>query len=121
MDDTKLKPEDVVQTSPTGSKRQNAGKPALSNLLPEFLLGMADIMTQGELKYGKDNWKKGNFTSVPYDSAMRHILKWQTGESYDTESQNHHLLHAAVNLMMCWYYETDYPQMDNRIYKKTED
>jgi len=110
--------EEMEQVSPTGSKRKNSGKPAMSNVLPEFLLGMAHIMTEGEKKYGKHNWKKGNYTSVPYDSAMRHILKWQTGDSIDQESKSHHLFHAAVNLMMCWYYETEYPEMDDRKYDK---
>ncbi len=104
--------------SPTGSKRNNVDKPSMSNLLPEFLLGMAEVMTKGEKKYGKNNWKKGNYTSVPYDSAMRHIMDWQKGISLDDETKDHHLFHAAVNLMMCWYYEQEYKDFDNRVYKK---
>lgn len=100
--------------SPTGSLRFNTGKPNMSNIPPEFLLGMAEVLTQGEAKYGKNNWKKGNYTSVPYDSAMRHILKWQAGERLDEESKENHLFHAAVNIMMMWYYEENFPDMDDR-------
>jgi hypothetical protein len=49
----------------------------VSNIPPEFILGMAEVLTYGEQKYGRANWKKGNNFSVPYDSAMRHILQWQ--------------------------------------------
>lgn len=100
--------------SPTGSKRFNEDKPACSNIPPEFILGMAEVLTIGEKKYGKNNWKKGNFTDVPYDSAMRHILAWQSGDSLDEESGCNHLFHAAVNLMMMWYYEQNFPEMDSR-------
>ena len=104
--------------SSTGSLRFNKGKPNMSNIPPKFLLGMAKIMTMGEQKYGKNNWKKGNNTSVAYDSAMRHILNWYSGESNDSESGDSHLFHAAVNLMMCWYYENNYPEMDDRLEKE---
>lgn len=106
-------PEDA-QKSSTGSLRFNKGKPSVSNIPPEFILGMAEVLTYGEQKYGRANWKKGNNFSVPYDSAMRHILQWQAGESNDEESDSHHLFHAAVNLMMCYYYEQNFPDMDDR-------
>jgi hypothetical protein len=104
----------TTSVSPTGSIRHNVGKPAMSHLDPEFLLGMAKILTMNESKYDKHQWKKGNTTSVPYDSAMRHLLAWFGGENNDLETGESHLLHAAVNLMFCWYYEKNYGNMDDR-------
>lgn len=113
FEETTWNPENA-QKSSTGSLRFNKGKPSVSNIPPEFILGMAEVLTYGEQKYGRANWKKGNNFSVPYDSAMRHILQWQAGEQNDDESGSNHLFHAAVNLMMCWYYEQNFPDMDDR-------
>ena len=100
--------------SETGSLRYNTGKPMMSLVTPEFILGMAEVLTKGAKKYGERNWELGNKTSVPYDSAMRHILAWRSGESFDEESGSHHLFHGAVNLLMCWYYEQNFGEMDDR-------
>ena len=102
------------QRSETGSLRYNTGKPMMSLVTPDFILGMASVLTMGAKKYGERNWELGNKTSVPYDSAMRHLLTWRSGESLDAESGEHHLFHAAVNLMMCWYYEQNFSDMDDR-------
>jgi len=110
--DTKSKEE-----SPTGSLRYNTGKPQMSLLDPNFMLGMAEVMTIGLEKYGKANWQKGNYVSVPYDSAQRHLQKYWMGQTVDGESGKHHLFHAAVNLMFMYYYENIYPEMDDRGFK----
>lgn len=101
-------------TSPTGSLRYNTGKPQMSNIPPEFLLEMAKVMTEGAKKYGKFNYKKGNYMSVPYDSAMRHIFAFINGQNLDDETQCHHLAHAAVNLMFMYIYQKRNPEMDDR-------
>ena len=75
---------------------------------------MASVLTKGAEKYGERNWELGNKTSVPYDSAMRHILAWRSGEDEDEESGCNHLFHAAVNLLMCWYYAENFGEMDDR-------
>jgi hypothetical protein len=103
--------------SPTGSLRYNTGKPQMSLLDPNFMLGMAEVMTIGLEKYGKANWQKGNYLSVPYDSAQRHLQKYWMGQTIDEESSKHHLFHAAVNLMFMYYYENNYPEMDDRNFK----
>ena len=114
---TKKEIPENAQVSSTGSLRFNSGKPNMSNLPPEFLIGMAKVMTMGEKKYGKYNWSKGNSISVPYDSGMRHLMAFMSGEQIDKESGEHHLFHAAVNIMMMWYYDKYYPEMDDREYK----
>ena len=105
---------DSGQRSETGSLRYNTGKPKMSLVTPEFILGMAQVLTKGAEKYGERNWELGNKTSVPYDSAMRHILAWRSGEDEDEESGCNHLFHAAVNLLMCWYYAENFSSMDDR-------
>jgi hypothetical protein len=105
------------QMSPTGSLRYNKDKYKMSTIPPQFLEGLAEVLTKGEQKYGRYNFAKGNHVSVPYDSAMRHINAFMKGQDLDGESNSHHLFHAAVNLMMMWLYQTKFPEMDDREFK----
>jgi hypothetical protein len=105
------------QESPTGSLRYNKDKYKMSTIPPQFLEGLAEVLTKGEQKYGRYNFAKGNYVTVPYDSAMRHINAFMKGQTNDTESGSHHLFHAAVNLMMMWLYQTKFPEMDDREFK----
>lgn len=107
-----------VEASSTGSLRFNTGKPQTSELSPKFLLDMGAVLEKSRAKYPRGNWAKGNDFSVPYDSMMRHILAWQSGEAIDPESGQSHLAHAALNLMMLHFYEENFPQFDDRIFKK---
>jgi hypothetical protein len=104
--------------SATGSLRYNKGKPQLSEIDPNFLLGIGKVMEKARLKYPRGNWTKGNNYSVPYDSCLRHLMSWQSGEAVDSESGESHLFHAAINIMMLAYYEANFPEMDDRIFKK---
>lgn len=104
--------------SPTGSLRFNTGKSQTNEISPKFLLAMGAVLEKSRQKYPRGNWEKGNDYSVPYDSMMRHLLAWQSGEGKDPESGLSHLAHAALNLMMLHYYEENYPEFDDRIFKK---
>lgn len=110
----------VANSSATGSLRFNTGKPQTSELDPEFLLGMGRVLEKARQKYPRGNWALGNQWSVPWDSMMRHLLAWQSGESLDAESGQNHLYHAALNLMMLAHYEENFPEMDDRIFKKAK-
>lgn len=82
---------------------KDAGKPAVDLIPPEFILGVAKVLTYGNDKYGPrnweehaDHWKWGQLIA----SCMRHILAWQGGEDEDPESGLPHLYHAGCNLAM---------------------
>lgn len=87
-------------------KKDDKGKPDVSLIYPDFILGIARVLTYGADKYGRNNWKK---LSEPwpryYAAAQRHLLARQMGEEEDTESGYSHLLHAACNLMFLYYIE----------------
>jgi hypothetical protein len=112
--------ESIANKSTTGSLRFNTGKSQTSELDPEFLLGMGRVLEKARQKYPRGNWSLGNNYSVPFDSLMRHLLAWQSGESLDEESGQNHLYHAALNLMMLAHYEQNFPEMDDRIFKKAK-
>lgn len=100
--------------------RHNADKYKMSLISPQFLEGLAKVLTDGEKKYGKENLTKGNYVSVPYDSAMRHLHAFMKGENLDSESGSHHLFHATANLMMMYLYHTK-PELDDRSFKDEEE
>lgn len=91
-----------VHKSKTGSKRFNNGKPEVSQLDPRFILELSNMMTKSAKKYGKYNWALGQEFHTPFDSCMRHLLKFMEGENVDEESGLNHLIHAAANLMIMY-------------------
>ncbi len=92
----------VPNLSITGSKRSNTGKPEVSQLDPRFIMDLADLITKSAQKYGKYNYALGQEYHTPYDSCMRHLMKFMSGEDNDAESGLSHLLHAAANIMILY-------------------
>ncbi len=45
------------------------------------LLEVSKHFEEGAKKYGEDNWKKGLPVKCYIDSAVRHYLKWERGDS----------------------------------------
>jgi len=99
------------------SLRFNAGKIQTREIDPQFILGIGEVMTIAREKYPHFNWQKDTKFSTPYESMMRHILAFQSGEDYDSQSKCHHLLHAASNIMFLYYYFCNQPQNDDRGFK----
>lgn len=107
-----------MTVSSTGSLRQNSGKPRPTLIDPEFIMGLAEVLKYGGNKYGDPlNWMKGNDYTVPLDSAIRHLMAYQKGENFDKESNLHHLLHVATNIMFLYYYDRHFKEGDNRPFK----
>ncbi len=82
------------------------GKNQIQSLLPGFLWEVGQVMTHGNTKYSVDNWKGGAFHRMEYvGAAMRHLLKYWSGEKYDPETGLHHLAHMTCSLMFLWYFD----------------
>jgi len=103
-----------ASVSPTGSLRFNNGKPEVTQLSPEFILALSELMTKSAAKYGKLNWAYGQQFSTPMDSCMRHLLKFQQGEDLDEESNMDHLIHAAANIMILYHSYKNHKELDDR-------
>jgi hypothetical protein len=101
--------------SATGSMRFNDGKPEVSQLDPEFIIELSELLTISAKKYGKYNWALGQEFHTPYDSCMRHMFKFMSGENVDSESGLSHLLHAAANIMILYRsLKLDKKELDTR-------
>ena len=105
---------DEAHVNKNGSKRYNNGKPEVSQLSPQFVMDLADLMTQSAKKYGKFNWAKGQDFCTPLDSCYRHLLKFQAGQDLDDESGKSHLLHAAANIMIMYHSQLFHKDLDDR-------
>ena len=100
------------------SLRFNEGKIQTKEIDPAFILGIGAVLTKSRVKYESYNWAKPTDWSVPYESLIRHLLAFQSGEDLDPEDGCHHLLKVAVNVMFLYYYTRNYPELDNRFFKK---
>jgi len=87
--------------------KDDAGKVMMSLLEPDFLEGVAEVLTQGGKKYGFHNWK-----TLPLDeqarykdALMRHTNEFMRGNSIDPDSGMDHLLHVACNCMFLIYFD----------------
>ena len=108
-----------AQVSSTGSLRYNEGKPEMSQLDPNFIMELADLLTVSAKKYGKYNWALGQKYSTVLDSLDRHIHKFKIGEDLDTESKRSHLIHAAANIMILWNsWKKESDELDDRYFKE---
>lgn len=87
--------------------KADSGKTRVSLVEPDFIKGVADILTFGATKYEANNWKKLP-TSELYrykDALMRHLLQYLSGEYLDVESGKPHLDHVACNIMFLKHFE----------------
>ena len=94
----------------TGAQRDSGEGKSRMSLVPHKALN--DVMQRylaGAEAYGENNWKKGMNNSVLYDSAMRHMMAYWTGD----ESEDH--LGAALwNIMGLIDNQDTRPEMDDR-------
>ena len=79
--------------------RYNTGKVLASAVDPEFILGVAEVLTFGAQKYERNNWRKGLPHDEICDSLLRHTYSYLRGELLDSESGLDHRFHMACNIM----------------------
>lgn len=87
-------------------------------LSPIAMEKIAEIMTFGKKKYGRDNWRNGIVFSRLLAAVMRHINAYRKGETLDPESLRSHLSHASCGLMMLLEFEETRPDLDDRYFKE---
>lgn len=105
--------------------RSNSGKSILHTIDPKFIFGIGQISEFGSRKYHMRNFlmAPGMEWSAVYDSMLRHLMLWWSGEEFDLGPNGEHgetddpdtnmkwsglphLLHAAWNIMVLFTYET---------------
>lgn len=89
-------------------------KPNLSLLPSEALLEITKVLDFGAYKYSSHNWRGGFVWSRVYSAVMRHLLAWNSGETYDKDSGLNHLAHAACGLMFLLTFDKTQTGEDDR-------
>ena len=84
------------------AKKYDNEKPMMDLIEPEFLIKMAEVLTFGANKYGRENWKENGGLAPHrlYAAGQRHLNTYWSGEKMDSESGMSHLAHAACCIMM---------------------
>jgi len=81
-------------------------KPMFDLLVPEFIEGVAKVMTLGAQKYAPNNWKYVENAESRYLAALyRHLNAYHKGEKIDSESGLSHLAHIACNAMFLFWFD----------------
>ena len=96
------KEDETKEVKATTWKRANTGKPDVSLVPSEFILGAARALSYGANKYSAGNYLNGEGMPhmVVYASLMRHLMAWRAGEDRDEESGLLHTDHIGANLAM---------------------
>lgn len=100
--------------STTGGTKHDLGKPMVSLLDSQWLLGTAAVLTFGAKKYAPHNWRAGFQYSRLMDALQRHLLAFNGGEDLDQETGLSHLHHASCCLMFLSSMKENRPDLDDR-------
>jgi hypothetical protein len=76
-------------------------KPPLSTISCPVLFEIGTAMLEGACKYRRHNYRiAGVRTSVYYDAAMRHLMRFWEGENLDPDSGVSHITKAIASLIV---------------------
>lgn len=115
-------PEEIrVINSSTGGEK--GSKEEDFSLLPWNEVGeVARLYHAGSKKYSRDNWRKGYDWSLSHAALQRHLKDfWENKESNHLvvevdgkEYWAHHLASIVFHALALMYFETHYPELDDR-------
>ncbi len=99
-------PEVPDYSSPSSGAKRSEAKPRYDLITPEFLKSLGVTLSEGAVRYGENNWQKGDeaFGKDCCNHAVDHIIKFMNGDRSED-----HLGHAAVNLMFIMRYSKNNP------------
>ncbi len=94
--------------------RFNEGKLRTDLIPASSTEALAEVLTLGSKKYAPRNWQKGMAWSNVISSLKRHLLAFEKGEDFDTETGLLHMKHILTNAAFLVEYYKSYPQGDDR-------
>lgn len=100
--------------------KQDSGKPRMTLIPVEFMIGLGKALTFGAKKYDDHNFRKGIQLSRLLDAAERHLKLESVGVETDRDSGLPHWAHAAASLAMYAFIKKWHKDMDDR-YKYTDE
>jgi hypothetical protein len=113
-------PEGLIRTTdrPTAAVKNTVaeGKALIRyDLIPSGPLELlATLYGRGALKYSERNWEHGFRWSTPFNAAVRHMQKHNSGETMDPDTGVPHVIAAAWNMLAIAEFITTHPELDDR-------
>ena len=98
---TAPEPGNIRVTNSEGGVKADGGKAQprlLMQSMPNAVREICEVLTYGANKYTPDNWKKVEADRYT-DALYRHLLAYHAGELFDSETNKHHLAHAACCIL----------------------
>lgn len=102
-----------VETEPE-ALRNDDGKARLDMIPARALFGLARVYEHGAKKYEPNNWRAGTGWSRVVGALLRHAMKFNSGETYDQKSGQHHMLHVAFWALALYEWSLDQAGTDDR-------
>ena len=88
-------------------KKDDTEKPRMELLDPDFMVGVAQVLTFGANKYAANNWKKAtpSDTERIKGAILRHLMAYMGGQKIDPETGLNHMYHISCNAMFLSYFD----------------
>ena len=100
--------------SNAGGLKFDQDKAPMDLLDPFALTQVAAVLLFGARKYARHNWRNGIKISRLIAASLRHIMAFNDGEDFDSETGLSHLAHAMCCLMFALWMMEHRPDMDDR-------
>lgn len=105
-------PVDICIGDRQSAVKHTEGKPRFELISPEFMFGLADLLTEGAKgdKYAPRNWERGvgqpEYLEQLFGALQRHAWAWHSGEKVDVKPPfKHHMLGVAFAAMAIYTLE----------------
>ena len=88
-------------------QKKDDNKPRLELVDPDYMVGVAQVLTFGAVKYEANNWKKATKEDLERikGAQLRHIMAYNSGEIIDPESGLNHQFHISFGCMVLAYFD----------------
>jgi len=88
-------------------KKNDTDKPRMELVDPDYMIGIAQVLTFGAKKYEANNWKRASRDDIERikGAMLRHQMAYMKGEKIDPESGLSHLYHVGCNSMFLAYFD----------------
>lgn len=119
MNDFVVKDSGKRMDYPSGMRRDTQeGKTNFRLIDLRFLRRLADHLTKGAEKYGRDNWRKANSVEELdrfKDSGLRHFMQWLEGEKDED-----HAMAAVFNIMAAEHVQAKLDEQEKKEIEQRE-
>jgi len=87
--------------------KNDKSKPRMELLDPDFMVGVAQVLTFGAEKYDAYNWQKADKDGIERikGAMLRHQMAYMNGEQVDPETGLNHMYHISCNAMFLAYFD----------------